>query len=123
MTNLCKIIVSLLLILCLGGCAGASRILRLGQKDTSVLVPGSSRTDVIAQLGQPYSIRTDEDGAFIDTWVINEQGVIGTTLDFVSLGLWDMVTKPLVGKKSNTTSYVVTYDKDYKIKEMKAFKE
>ena len=114
------------------GCSVGMAMSGKEQKDTSVIFPGSPRDVVVAKLGPPETSTKDADGNIVDSWMIVKgnapsggRAAMHAGLDVFSLGLWEVIGTPLeMGAASEErTRYVITYDKDNKIKDMKAIKE
>ncbi len=121
-----------LIALFLSGCSVGMAMSGKEQKDTSVVFPGSPRDVVVAKLGPPETSTKDADGNIVDSWMIikgNEasggRAAMHAGLDVFTLGLWEVVGTPLEmgAAGEERTRYVITYDKENKIKDMKAIKE
>ena len=117
------IIVSLLLAACSVGMAMSGK----EQKDTSVLFPGSPREVIIAKLGPPETSTKDQDGCFIDSYLIVKGNAPSTgravahgALDVVTLGLWEVIGTPMeMGAGGEEHSrYVIYYDTQNRIQDI-----
>ena len=99
--------------------------------DTSILFIGAPRDGVLAKLGPPETSVLEDNGNRTDTYMIiegNEPSVgraaMHAGLDVLSFGLWEVIGTPLemgAGREVKTR-YILTYDSDNKIKDMKAIK-
>ncbi len=114
------------------GCAVGMAMSGKEQKDTSVVFPGSPRDVVVAKLGPPETTSKDADGNIVDSWLIIKgnapsggRAAMHAGLDVFTLGLWELIGTPVEmgAAGEERTRYVITYDKDNKIKDMKAIKE
>ena len=122
----------LLMPLFVAGCSVGMAMSGKEQKDTSVVFPGAPRDVVVAKLGPPETSTKDADGNIVDSWMIVKgnapsggRAAMHAGLDVFSLGLWEVIGTPLEmgAAGEDRTRYVVTYDKDNKVKDMKAIKE
>ena len=116
----------------MAGCSVGMAMSGKEQKDTSVVFPGSPRDVVVAKLGPPETSTKDADGNIVDSWLITKgneasggRAAMHAGLDVFSFGLWEVIGTPLEmgAAAEERTRYVITYDKDNKIKDMKAIKE
>ena len=114
------------------GCSVGMAMSGKEQKDTSVVFPGAPRDVVVAKLGPPETSTKDADGNIVDSWMIVKgnapsggRAAMHAGLDVFSLGLWEVIGTPIEmgAAGEERTRYVITYDKDNKIKDMKAIKE
>lgn len=114
------------------GCSVGMAMSGKEQKDTSVVFPGAPRDVVVAKLGPPETSTKNEAGEIVDSWLIIKgnapsggRAVAHAGMDVLTLGLWEVVGTPLEmgAAGEDRTRYVITYDKDNKIKDMKAIKE
>jgi len=97
--------------------------------NTSILYPGVPRKAVISRMGEPASSDTDEEGNYIDTYILvkgNEpsstRAVVHGTLDVFTLGLWELMATPIeVIEGTETESrLVIYYDSEERIKEIES---
>src|SRR5262245_40049333 len=107
------------------GCSVGMAMSGKEQKDTSIIFPGSPRDVVVAKLGPRETSTKNEEGNIVDTWSITKgnapsggRAAMHAGLDVFSLGLWEIVGTPLEmgAAHEDKTRYVITYDKDNKIK-------
>lgn len=103
------------------GCAAMKATEQPGKKDFNVLMPGTQRTHVIAELGAP-SWSDELDGATTDVFAL-KQGYTKTTkagrallhgaADVATMGLWEVVGIPVETLADGTDVQVsITYDRD-----------
>lgn len=111
------------------GCSVGMAMSGKEQKDTSVVFPGAPRDVVVAKLGPPETSTKDADGNIVDSWLIVKgnapsagRAAMHAGLDVFSLGLWEVIGTPVEmgAAHEERTRYIITYDKDNKIKDMKA---
>jgi len=120
-----------LLPLVLSGCSVGMAMAGKDQKDTSVVFPGSPRAVVIAKLGPPETSTKNANGETVDSWLIIKgnapsggRAAMHAGLDVFTLGLWEVLGTPLEmgAAGEDRTRYIITYDKEDKIKDMQAIK-
>jgi hypothetical protein len=99
------------------------------EMNTSIVYPGVPREAVISRLGEPESSITDEEGNFIDTYIIvkgNEpsstRAVVHGTLDVFTLGLWELMATPIevVEGVETKSQLVIYYDSEKRIREIQS---
>jgi len=111
----------------LSGCSVYMAATQPGKKDTNVLVVGTPRSIVIAELGQPTSIevknnkRTDY-FSFVQGYskgTKTGRAVFHGAADVLTLGLWEVVGTPTEAIFSgDKVIYEVIYDKDDKVEKV-----
>jgi hypothetical protein len=103
------------------------------RKDLSVIRIGGNRDDIVQVLGAPYMSTRTEDGGVKDVYKIVENAgtketktlaIVGhTTMDVVTLGLWEIVGTPLeIATQEEATVFILYYDSDYKLSHYEAIK-
>lgn len=82
--------------------------------------------------GPPESTTKDAEGNTVDSWMIIKgnapsggRAAMHAGLDVFTLGLWEVIGTPVeMGAAGEQhTRYIVTYDKDNKVKDMQAIKD
>jgi hypothetical protein len=122
-------LIAFLAIICLllQGCSVGMAMSGKEQKDTSILFPGSPRQVVIAKLGPPETSTKDNEGNYIDSYLIVQGNAPSTgravahgALDILTLGIWEVVGTPMeMGAGSEDASrIIINYDKEEKIRDI-----
>lgn len=108
----------------LSGCSVGMAVSGREEMNMSIVYPGVPRKAVISRLGEPESSVMDEDGNYIDTYVIvkgNEpsagRAVVHGTLDVLSLGLWEIVGTPveIIEGVETKSALTIFYDSEERI--------
>lgn len=126
-----------LLLLCTAllfeGCSVMMAGKKQTRKDLSVIRIGGDRDDIVQVLGAPYMTTKTDDGGCKDIYKLVENAgtaetktlaIVGhTTMDVVTLGLWEIVGTPLeVATQEEATVFIMYYDAGYKLKHYEAIK-
>lgn len=117
----------------LQGCSAIMAGKKQTRKDLSVLRIGGNRDDIVQVLGAPYMSTRTDDGGVKDVYKIVENAgtqetktlaIVGhTTMDVVTLGLWEIVGTPLeIATQEEATVFILYYDSDYKLSHYEAIK-
>ncbi len=122
----------LTLVLVSPGCAVYMAANQPDKKDVSVLQEGTYRGRVLAELGQPVSTE-EREGRRVDYFNFVQgysdgakagRAVFHAAADVVTLGLWEVLGTPIEAVADGKQVQVeVLYDKDDKVKEVRALKE
>ncbi len=95
--------------------------------DTTILFPGAPRAAVISKLGPPETSTVDEEGNYVESYLIvkgNEpsagRAILHSTLDDMTLGLWEIIGTPieLIAGSESYTRATIYYDSDLKIRDI-----
>lgn len=133
MRNLTSILILTLitlLALCLQSCSVGMALSGNKPRDTSTFYHGSDRSFVHAKTGLPDSSFQDEEGRWIDTYLIvtGDEPSAGRAighgaLDVVTLGLWEVIGTPIeaVAGSEEYQSFIIHYDKDNKIERVERY--
>lgn len=129
-----KIVLTLVLAIVtwtLGGCSVYMAARQPDKKDVSVLGSGTARAKVIAELGTPVKT-CYENGDLSDTFVFRQgyakgtrwaRGVLHTTADVLTIGLWEMVATPIeLIADGDEVHLDVRYDSDERVKAVEVLK-
>lgn len=109
------------------GCSVGMAAMGKEPMNTSIVYPGVPRPAVLARLGKPETSIKDEEGNYIDSYIIvkgNEpstgRAVVHGTLDVLSLGLWEIVGTPfeMIEGVETKSSLIIYYDSEERIKEI-----
>lgn len=118
-----------LCLMLLSSCSVGMAVSGKEEMNTSIVYPGVPREAVISRLGEPESSITDEEGNFIDTYIIvkgNEpsstRAVVHGTLDVFTLGLWELMATPIevVEGVETKSQLVIYYDSEKRIREIQS---
>ena len=95
--------------------------------DTSILFPGAPRSAVILKLGAPETSTVDEEGNYVESYLIiegnepsSERAIVHGVMDVVTLGLWEVVGTPieLAAGSESSSRVVIHYDSNQKIRDI-----
>ena len=108
------------------GCAVVMATRQPGHKDLTSLNIGTSRDEVIAELGNPTTSETDAEGNKVDIFKFKQGYYTGVkavralghaAADVFTLGLWEVIGTPTEAVFSGKDMAIkVTYDKDNRVK-------
>lgn len=110
--------------LLLQGCSVGMALSGKEQKDTSTFYKGADRSLVHAKTGVPDSTFQDNDGQWVDTYIIvtgNEPSAgraLGHgAMDVLTLGIWEVIGTPIeaVAGKEDHQSFIIYYNNKNKI--------
>ncbi|MBN1126396.1 MAG: hypothetical protein JXA82_15430 [Sedimentisphaerales bacterium] len=115
------------------GCSAIMAGKKQTRKDLSVIRVGGNRDDIVHVLGAPYMSTRTDDGGCKDIYKLVENAgtketktlaIVGhTTMDVVTLGLWEIVGTPLeIATQEEATVFILYYDANYKLKHYEAVK-
>ena len=115
------------------GCAVHMAAEKQTRKDLSVLKIGGDRDDIVRVLGAPYMTQRFEDGRCKDIYkIVEDAGSKGTktlavaghtTMDVLTLGLWEIVGTPLeLATREHATMFILYYDSNNKLTAYDAIK-
>ena len=109
------------------GCAVFMAAQQPSKKDLSVLLEGTPRSQLLAELGQPVTTEI-RDGKKVDLFSFTQgyskpakagRALFHGAADVFTLGLWEVVGTPTEAVFNGTKmSYEVTYDQDDKIEKI-----
>ena len=111
------------------GCAVGMAMSGTQNRDASILFPGAPREVVIAKLGPPETSEVDAQGERADSFLITQgnepspgRAGMHAVLDLVTFFLWEFIgtAMEMGASREKTERYFVTYDKNGKIKDVKA---
>ena len=111
------------------GCAVGMAMSGATNQDASILFPGAPRDVVIAKVGAPETSEVDEQGNRADSFLITKgnesspgRAGMHAVLDLLTFFLWEFIgtAMEMGASREKTSRYFVVYDKDDKIKDVKA---
>ncbi len=126
-----------LILLCtvvfLQGCSAIMAGKKQTRKDLSVLRVGGNRDDIVQVLGAPYTSTRTDNGGCKDIYKIVENAgsketktlaIVGhTTMDVLTLGLWEIVGTPLeIATQEEATVFILYYGENNKLEHYEAIK-
>ncbi len=126
-----------LLLLCslvlIQGCSAIMAGKKQTRKDLSVIRIGGDRDDIVQVLGAPFMSTRTDDGGVKDVYKLVENAgtkgtktlaIVGhTTMDVLTLGLWEIVGTPLeIATQEEATVFILYYDSAYKLTHYEAIK-
>ena len=115
----------------LGGCSVGMAMAGKRKTDTSILFPGAPRSAVMAKLGPPETSTTNAAGERVETYLITfgnqpslGRAAVHAGFDILAIGAWELVATPgeMGAAIEETSRYIITYDKDDKVKDVQAIK-
>ena len=130
MKNLTSILILTLFALCLQNCSVGMALSGNKQRDISTFHVGADKSFVHAKTGLPDSSFQDEEGRWIDTYLIvsGDEPSAGRAIghgamDVLTLGLWEVIGTPIeaVAGSEEYQSFIIHYDKDNKIERVERF--
>lgn len=96
-------------------------------QDISMLTPGIPREHIILKLGPPETSDIDEEGNYIESYLIvkgNEpspgRAIMHDELDYATFGLWEIIGTPieLIAGSESYTRATIYYDKDQRVRDI-----
>lgn len=96
--------------------------------DTTILFPGAPRAAVISKLGPPETSTVDEEGNYVESYLIiegnepsSDRAVVHGVMDVMTLGFWEIIGTPieLVAGKESSSRVVIHYDSNNKIRDIR----
>ena len=113
----------------LTGCAVGLAASGKKNLNTAIAYPGVPRRAVIARLGPPETSITDNEGNYIDSYIIvkgNEpsldRAVMHGAMDLLTFGLWELIGTPvelMAGVETNSI-LLIYYDSEENIKDIQS---
>ncbi len=128
MQNPYALVIELLIcVVFLSGCAVGMAASGTKNLDTSMLSTGVQREHVILKMGPPETSTIDEEGNYIETYLIVEgnepspgRAIMHDMLDSATYGLWEIIGTPIeliAGMESHSRA-TIYYDSNKKIRDI-----
>ena len=132
MKKISLLLLSLLLVSFISGCAVVMAVKQPSQKNLDLFAVGTPRSLVVAEFGSPIDSQS-KDGLKVEIYkfiqgysvgVKSGRAIFHGAADFFTLGLWEVAATPIEGMANGREIAVeVTYDDNGKIKESNILKE
>lgn len=121
------LVISSILMLFLSGCAVGMAASGKKNVNTSILTAGAPRSIVILELGPPETSTVDDEGNYVESYLIvkgnepsSERAFLHSELDSATLGLWEIIGTPieLLSGGESLTRATIYYNADKRIRDI-----